>query len=59
MLGSMSPTVVAGGSVLIDVLRTRQQVKIRLGIVTKDTWGRNHARPLSAGSLHAENKQQF
>ena len=53
---------VAGSSILTGVLRLGMQVKIRPGIVTKDSLGRNRCQPiyLRIVSLHAEsNHLQF
>jgi len=48
---------VAGGSILMGVLRIGQEVEIRPGIVTKDSNGRNRCQPIFSRimSLHAEN----
>ena len=48
---------VAGGSILMGVLRIGQEVEIRPGIVTKDSAGRNKCKPIFSRimSLHAEN----
>jgi translation initiation factor 2 subunit 3 len=48
---------VAGGSILVGVLRLGLEIEIRPGIVTKDSAGRNRCRPIFSKivSLHAEN----
>ncbi|KAG1772202.1 GTP cyclohydrolase N terminal-domain-containing protein [Suillus placidus] len=48
---------IAGGSILTGILQLGQEVEIRPGIVTKDTQGRNHCKPIFSRiiSLHAEN----
>ncbi|KAG2034542.1 translation protein [Suillus americanus] len=48
---------VAGGSILTGVLRLGQEVKIRPGIVEKETQGRNRCNPIFRRIvlLHAEN----
>ncbi|KAG2084693.1 uncharacterized protein F5147DRAFT_796853 [Suillus discolor] len=48
---------VASGSILTGILRLGQEVKICPGIVTKDTQGQNHCKPIFSRivSLHAEN----
>lgn len=50
---------VAGGSILVGVLRLGQEVEIRPGIVTKDAQGRNQCKPIFSRivSLHAESNQ--
>ncbi|KAJ7690218.1 P-loop containing nucleoside triphosphate hydrolase protein [Mycena rosella] len=53
---------VAGGSILTGVLRLGQKIEIRPGVVTKDSTGRTHCKPLFSRivSLHAEaNALQF
>jgi translation initiation factor 2 subunit 3 len=50
---------VAGGSILMGVLRLGMEVEIRPGIVTKDSAGRNRCQPIYSRivSLHAETNQ--
>jgi translation initiation factor 2 subunit 3 len=50
---------VAGGSILMGVLRLGMEVEIRPGIVTKDSSGRNRCQPIYSRivSLHAESNQ--
>jgi len=53
---------VAGGSILMGVLRVGQEVEIRPGIVTKDARGEHQCKPIMSRivSLHAEqNHLQF
>lgn len=48
---------VAGGSILMGVLRLGQEVEIRPGVVTKDALGKTRCKPIFSRilSLHAEN----